>query len=366
MFNLIVGRMLWRWLSQLESAAKTNEDTANPDSGPSTHSDLTTHDSRLTTPEPPPSWHYPRVQRPAMGCLYEIYLAGTDRETLVGAAEEALNDVERLDRQLSHYKDDSDVARLNAHAATHWVRLEPRMYALLKRCAEIHSQTGGAFDITLGPLIKAWGFYRGEGRIPSDKEIEEVMQRIGMDRVLFDDSDDLVHFTAPGMEINLGAIGKGYAIDQAAETLRTFNVNRAVLHGGQSSIYALGAPPDREGWEFSIKDPRDRETVLETVLLRNEAISTSGSYEQFFEVDGARYSHILDPRTGRPTTGMLSVSVIAESATDTDALSTAFFVMGREATEEFCRTHPDLRVIIVEESNDDILVTRIGFDDPAN
>lgn len=335
---------------------------------------------------------YPRVQREAMGSLFEIYLAGTDRETLVGAGEQALDDIERLDRQLSHYRDDSDVARLNQHAVEHWVRLEPRMYHLLKRCAEISVETDGAFDITLGPLMKAWGFHRGEGRIPADSEIARIMETVGIDRVQFDDDDNLLHFTVPGLEINLGAVGKGYAIDQAVETLKLFGVTTAVLHGGQSTIYAMGEPPiarsdgameywsdgesdafpphsinspasDSSGWRFEIKDPRDKETVMEVVHLNDEALSVSGNYEQFFESDGVRYSHILNPRTGRPTHGMLSVAVIGPNAEETDALSTAFFVMGRERTQEFCRTRSSLRVIIVEERGpDDIEVTRIGFD----
>src|SRR6185503_244254 len=160
MFNLLIGRALLRWLMSL------GEDET-----------LSVHKGSIPEPEAEreedaegaaacPEVVYPRVQRTAMGSLFEIYLAGTDRETLVGAGEQALDDVERLDRQLSHYRDDSDIARLNQHAVEKWVRLEPRMYHLLKRCAEISAETDGAFDITLGPLIKAWGFHRGEGRIP--------------------------------------------------------------------------------------------------------------------------------------------------------------------------------------------------------
>src|SRR5205823_5711003 len=122
-------------------------------------------------PQTEVNWVYPKVERPAMGSQFEIYLAGIDREALIAAGEQALDDIERLDRQLSHYKEDSDTSRLNANAVEHWVRLEPRMYQLLKRCAELHFETDGAFDITTGPLTKAWGFYRGEGRIPSEDEI---------------------------------------------------------------------------------------------------------------------------------------------------------------------------------------------------
>src|SRR5258708_11359856 len=375
MFNFLFGRAVMRWLEKLgdvEAEERPEAENSEP---------------FASQPEPKPSagWVYPRVERPAMGRLFEIDLAGMDREGLISAGEQAMDDIERLDRQLSHYKDDSDTARLNAHATENRVRLEPRMYQLLKRCAELNAETEGAFDITTGPLTEAWGFYRGEGRVPSDTEIDEILHRVGMAKIAFDDEDDLVHYTVPGLEINLGAVGKGYSIDIATETLKMYGVERAVLDGGQSTIYAIGSAPivegEREragegengrsdhqpstinhqlstinhqpstniGWEFIIKDPRDHVTPIETVYLKDQALSTSGSYEDFFEVDGIRYSHILDPRTGRPVQGMLSVSVIAPNAADSDALSTAFFVMGRERTEEFCRAHKELKVIMMEE-----------------
>jgi thiamine biosynthesis lipoprotein len=296
--------------------------------------------------------------RAAMGSLFEIYLFGDDPERLEGAANEALDEIERLERQLSHYRDDSDIARLNAGAASGWVRVEPRLYELLERCAVLSRATEGAFDITTGPLVKAWGFYRGEGRIPSEEEIGDLLERTGPQRVRLDAAGSAVRYTVPEVEIALGAIGKGYALDEAAEILRFYDVESALLHGGRSTIYALGAPPGQEGWEFTLKDPRDRETPLRTVVLRDRAISTSGDYEQFFEVDGVRYSHILDPRSGRPvgsagdgaSRGMRCVWVTAPSATDSDALSTAFFVLGPEKTRAFCRRYPDLEVVMVQDA----------------
>jgi thiamine biosynthesis lipoprotein len=379
---MLLGRAAAKWLERM---ADSELESPGPDTAP-----VTPNAAKESGDEPESPLAYPRVQRHAMGSLFEVYLAGTDRDGLVAAGESAMDEIERLDRQLSHYRDDSDIARLNANAGKQWVRLEPRLYRLIHRCCELSRETEGAFDITAGSLVKAWGFHRGEGRIPPDEEIGTILEGVGFYRILFDDDEHLVYFTNPGLDINLGAIGKGYALDEAASILRFYSVRSAVLHGGHSTIYALGgaltpqaplprtvevepssaseirnpqsAIRDSQGWPFQIKDPRDRETVLATAYLNDEAISTSGSYEQFFEADGVRYSHIVDPRTGRPAHGILSVSVIAPSAADSDALSTAFFVMGRQATEEYCRTHPNLRVIIIaERSNDEIEVVRIGF-----
>jgi thiamine biosynthesis lipoprotein len=380
LFNLLIGRALVRWLESL----------APGETGPSERADSVPEHAEVVPPAEPVETVYPRVQRRAMGSLFEVYMAGSDRNALVAAGDEALDEVERLERQLSHYLDDSDVARLNRNAHTQWVRLEPKLYGLLKRCCQLSEETGGAFDITAGPLVKAWGFFRGEGRIPTDEELTEALDNVGAYRILFDDEDHLVYFTVPGLEINLGAVGKGVAVDAAARTLRFFGVENAVIHGGQSTIYAMGQSPDGEegetrrqgdketgqpairnpqyairnprGWPFEIKDPRDRETVIETVWLYDEAISTSGNYEQFFEAEGVRYSHIIDPRSGRPTKGIISASVISSSAEETDTLSTAFFVMGREGAQEYCQGRPNIRVIIVEEAEGGgITVTRIGF-----
>jgi thiamine biosynthesis lipoprotein len=388
MLHLLLGRALMRWLDKLGDDPSQAPPPSQPDSVEepvATHEELTEE----SAPEPL-EWVYPKVQRRAMGSMFEIYLAGTDREAMLAGGEEALDEVERLERQLSHYRDDSDIARLNIHAREQWVRLEPRLYELLKHCHDLTMATEGAFDITAGPLIKAWGFFKGEGRIPSESERSEILDNLGTERILFDDQDQLVYFTNPKLEINLGAIGKGFAVDAAARTLHFFGIDHAVIHGGLSTIYALGEPPtdypshgsdepDTEtesssliphplslptGWPFDIKDPRDRETVLETVYLNDQALSTSGNYEQFFEVDGMRYTHIIDPRSGMPVQGMMSVSVITDNAADSDALSTAFFVMGREATEEYCKAHPNIRVIMVEENEIDITVTKIGFHSP--
>ena len=355
MISTLILRLLTRWADRL---ADTDTPPAAPP--PPLHESNAPAVPTPSPRDPEPEWVYPRVSRAAMGCLFEIYLAGHNRDALVGAANDALDEIERLDRQLSHYKPDSDIARLNAHASNQWVRLEPRLYLLLRRCADLSAQTGGALDITAAPLIRAWGFHEGKFRVPSPQEIQELLPRVGSHRIVFDDEEQLVWFSTPGMEVQLGAVGKGYALDEAAERLRFYGVRAALLHGGQSSIYALGAPPQAEGWEFVLKDPRDRATPIETVLLRDQALSTSGNYEQFFEHEGKRYCHIVDPRSGWPVQGMLSVWVIAPTAMEADALSTAFFVLGREGTEEFCRLHPNLGVIMVEEEAEGVRVSRFG------
>jgi thiamine biosynthesis lipoprotein len=297
-----------------------------------------------------------KVRRRAMATTFEIVLIGDDRDFLAAAGNEALDEVERLEEQLSVYVPTSEVSWLNERAAFEPVRVEPRLFDLLQLAARISEETQGAFDITAGPLVKAWGFYRQQGVVPTASEtsfrqtIAQTLEHVGMSHVILDEGDSTVRFDRAGVEINLGSIGKGYAVDRAAAVLRNLGVEAALIHGGYSTIYALGALPDADGWVIGIRHPLDEEQHISTVTLRDQALSTSGSYEQFFEVDGKRYSHILDPRTGAPAQGMLSSTVITSSATESDALSTAFFVLGEEGARAYCSKHPEVSAVLAPET----------------
>jgi thiamine biosynthesis lipoprotein len=282
--------------------------------------------------------------RRAMGCDYEIWLAMESETQAAQLAFEAWDEVHRLEHQLSLYQPDSDLTYLNHHAAQEPVRVEPGMFDLLMTCKQIWEETGGAFDPTITPLLRLWGFVNQQWRLPSENEIRETMEKVGMEWVLLEPEDRWVYYAIPGIELSLGAVGKGYAIARIARLLREYGLESALLSAGGSTIYALGTPPDSEGWQVGIRDPEDAEKRLETLTLCDTAFSTSGSYEQFFEVDGTRYAHILDPRTGYPATDSTSVSVVAPDPVVTDALSTAFFVGGAVPVKEYCTKHPEVRV----------------------
>ncbi len=178
--------------------------------------------------------------------------------------------------------------------------------------------------------MKAWGFFRGAGRYPSNEELARARAQTGWQRVKLDQRARSAFFLTRGIELDLGGIGKGYALDCVARVLRDAGVTAALINSGSSSIYAIGAPPGKAGWPVRVFDPLDRRRILSTILLKDQSLSTSGSYEKFFQLNGRTYCHIMDPRTGRPVEGMLQTSVIAPEATDSDALSTAVFVMGPE------------------------------------
>lgn len=290
-----------------------------------------------------------RVSRRAMGTEFQILLAGDDERHLEQAANHALGEVERIDQQMSLYLPESELCWVNAHAAERPVPVEPGLFGLLQRAAEIWDATQGAFDATVGPLIECWGFFRGRGGVPPDADIARALERVGMQYVQLEPRSNSVHFERPGITIDLGGIAKGYAIDRAAELLSEAGVKRALLHAGLSTVFAVGSPPGTVGWPIGIRHPTEAGRRLRTVELRDGALSTSGSYEKFFEHEGVVYSHILDPRNGRPVRGMLSATAVAQAALDSDALSTAFFVMGVEETRVYCRAGPELGAVLVPE-----------------
>ena len=263
-----------------------------------------------------------------MGTSFEVYVYAPDHERASELFEAAFDEIERVEQSLSNYRSSSELSRINVIAADAQVVTDPEVFALLKRAFDYSRQSDGAFDVTVGKLMKAWGFFRGAGRYPSNEELARAREQTGWQRVRLDPRARSVFFLTRGIELDLGGIGKGYALDCVARVLREAGVTAALISSGSSSIYAIGAPPGKAGWPVRVSDPLDRTRILSTILLKDQSLSTSGNYEKFFQLSGRTYCHIMDPGTGRPVEGMLQTSVIAPEATDSDALSTAVFVMG--------------------------------------
>ncbi|HSD65457.1 MAG TPA: FAD:protein FMN transferase [Vicinamibacteria bacterium] len=278
--------------------------------------------------------------RLAMGGTATVRVCGPGTAALPALAGAALDEMDRVDRLLSHYRRDSPLSRLNREAAIGPVAVEPELFTFLAECLRWSRESDGAFDVTVGPLMKAWGFFRDEGRVPPEDELARVLEVVGYRHVVLDGEAGTVRFDRPGVELDLGGIGKGYAVDRAVGLLRGRGVASALVNLGGSSVYGLGAPPGRDAWEIEIRDPTDSAKAAVTVRLRDRALSVSGGYERFFERDGVTYSHIMDPRSGRPVQGVLSVAVLSDSATDGDALDDVLFVQGVERARASLRSHP--------------------------
>lgn len=281
--------------------------------------------------------------RNAMGTIFAIYLYAQDEEQAQVSFEAAFEEIERLEEALSKYRPSSELSRINRLAAHGAVTTDPEVFALLETSLTYSQRSGGAFDVTVGPLMRAWGFFRGEGRYPTVDELRRARENVGSDKVLLDATKRSVRFAAPGVELDLGAIGKGYAVDRVAGVLRESGTAAALIDAGSSTVYAMNAPPGKAGWSVRIPRPGDRSETVSTVSLRNQSLSTSGSYEKFFQLEGRTYCHVMDPRQGTPVEGVLQATLIASDSTTTDALSNAMFVMGAEAGGDLLTTLPYAR-----------------------
>ena len=285
--------------------------------------------------------------RVSMACTYTVVVYGTNPKQLPLITTAALDEVDRIDALMSHYKPESPLSQINREAGQRPVLVEPELFRFLEACVRYSQQSQGGFDITVGPLMKAWGFFRGEGRIPWFFELWGVMRKVGYQHLRLDASQRTIQFERSGMELDLGGIAKGYAVDRVVALLKEQKIERGFVSAGGSTIYALGAPPDSRGWEIKLQDPlapHDPKKSAATVSLKDQCLSVSGNYEKFFKVRGVTYSHIMDPRTGRPVENMLSVAVVTQNGTDGDALDNAFYVQGVEKGKALLPLYPGLEV----------------------
>jgi thiamine biosynthesis lipoprotein len=329
----------------------------------------------------------------AMGTEFTLYLPDGEREWAAGVAGELQEETRRLERQLSLYLPDSDLCYLNAHAHEQPVRVEPELFRLLQTCQSLYALTQGAFDPTVTPLLRLWGFVDKQYRVPDPPAIEQALERVGMELVLLEPSGCWVYYALPGVELSFGAIGKGWAVAQCLRILRELGVANALLDAGGSTLYALGTPADFEstpslrfplqaggtepsrsgenlkeqstpslrfpmhagGTEFERFPSRSGGNLQEggntshtqsgwfirlpdgsEMRLQDAALAVAGDTEQYFEVNGIRYGHIIDPRTGYPAPSRPPVAVIGDDPTLCDALSTALYI--EPALESIVRT----------------------------
>jgi FAD:protein FMN transferase len=300
-----------------------------------------------------PGDHWIRVHRVAMACRFEVLLSEEDARDMT-SARAALDEADDLEAILTVYRETSDVIDLNRRAASEAVTAVPAVFDLLARSAELYARTDGAFDVTSTPLSRCWGFFTREGRIPDDREIDAALAVVGMRHVQLDADARAVRFARAGVELNFGAIGKGYALDRMGDVLRRHATRRALLSAGRSSALALGGRG--RGWPMDVRPALARRQVAR-LWMRDGAVGTSGAGEQFIEIDGVRYGHVIDPRTGRPASGVLGATVVTANAADADALSTAFLIGGPELARRYCDSCPQTLAILVLDQPDEPAVT---------
>lgn len=295
----------------------------------------------------------------AMGCDFEFSFNLQQYPQAAAASMAAHARIAELERQMTVYSPASEISRLNQGPPETWQDVEPGLFDLLELAQRIWRDTGGAFDITAGPLWQQWGFDQRAGRLPETAELEQALQQVGGQFLELDPENCRLRRGRPGITLNLGGIGKGHALDRAAILLRSQEIGDFLIHGGQSSVLAWGqsttdagaaGQAPEEGWSIGLSHPTLPGHRLAELRLCNQALGTSGSGRQGFFHQGRRYGHILDPRTGWPPDHFLSTTVVAPSAAMADALATAFFVMQLDQIEAYCRSHPEVAALVVQRA----------------
>jgi thiamine biosynthesis lipoprotein len=305
---------------------------------PSPGTSVPSPESRVPNPE---AVRY-EASHEAMGTIYTVVAYGRDKTSLSEAVGQVFEEIDQLDDQMSNYKPESELSGINRDAAQREVTVSPELFNLIQYSMHASEESGGDFDITVGPLMKLWGFFRGQGHLPSPAEIAQVQKRIGYRHVYLDAERRTIHFDVSGMSLDLGGIAKGYAVDRAADILRADGVTAALISSGASSIYALGSPPGERGWKITVRDPYHQDKPADVIRLQNFALSTSGNYEKFFVINGETYCHIMDPHTGWPVQNMLATVAVVPTGVETEALTKTFFVGGVEKSRQFLTTHPNI------------------------
>jgi thiamine biosynthesis lipoprotein len=262
-----------------------------------------------------------------MGTVFTVYVSSESMEQWEGCFNLVFEEIERIENTFSRFRPASEISRINALAAAQPVVTDPEVFQMLAFALEVSRKTSGAFDITVGPLTRAWGFANKHARVPSTQQLESALQAAGWANVVLDTTLRTVSFLKRGMELDLGGIAKGYAVDQALELLRDAGV-AAIIDAGSSSITASGTSVESSGWKVLVADPVDPTHAIAEIELRDRALSTSGLYEQCFAKDGRKYCHLIDPRSGDAAVRRLQVTVLAPNSTLADALSTAMFILG--------------------------------------
>jgi FAD:protein FMN transferase len=275
----------------------------------------------------------------AMATRFELVLNG-DSPSLRAAGEEALGEISRIESMLSLYKPTSEVANLNALAAEQPIRVSAGMFELLERAVALSRETNGAFDITIAPLVRCWGFMRGQGSIPSDADIQEARGNVGSHLIELNAAERAVRFTRAGVMLDFGAFGKGYAGSRFG-----------LLHGGTSTVLGIGRNENNIPWRVAVTGALPKEEVLWTLDLVETSLSVSAVWGKSFASQGRTFGHILDARTGQPSDRAELAAVNVPSAADSDALSTALLVEGPAGFATLATTRPEARALVFAGGN---------------
>lgn len=292
----------------------------------------------------------PRLYRQSvflLDTLVEISVFSTDEQAAQKAIDAAYQEIARIETLLSRYRSDSQIALINRSVGKEqFITITAEVSAIIGRALQYAEMTGGVFDITIGPVVDAWGIGTADERIPEAEELQHLLEFVD-DRKVELEPEQGIRLRAPGMIVDLGGIAKGYAIDRGIEALRHHGVTMALINAG-GDLRCLGTKADGTPWRIGVQNPREKNDIVGIIKVSDDAVATSGDYERYFMQDGVRYHHLLNPETGMPARECQSVTIVARTAEMADVMATAVFVMGPERGLAFLNEHPGLEGMIVD------------------
>jgi thiamine biosynthesis lipoprotein len=287
-----------------------------------------------------------RQARYIMGTIVEIVVAAPHKHTAERAMAHGFQALRQVEQRMSIYQSTSALSHINRLAADTWVPLEADLLTVIAAALDVARQSDGALDVTVLPLMQLWGFVQHAGRVPTASEIAATLPLVDYRHVQRDPAHSTIHFTRKGMGLDLGGIAKGFAVDNALQALLAQGVSRAIVNAG-GDLFAMGAAPSETPWLVDIQHPSIPERTLATMHVHNRSVATSGGYEKFFEQDGKRYCHLIDPRSGYPVQDIASVTVLADTTMQADALSTAAFILGPDKGFALLAQLPNVEGVMV-------------------
>jgi thiamine biosynthesis lipoprotein len=283
-----------------------------------------------------------------MGSAFDLTVVAENKEKASNYIEQAKNEIVRIEKLISSWDKNSETAKINSNSGIEAVKVSKELFDLIDRSQRISKITSGAFDITFAAIDRIWDFDGGESQMPSFEVIQNSISKIGFRKLELNKKESTVFLPEKGMKIGFGGIGKGYAADRAKELLINKGVNGGIINAS-GDMNTWGNQPDGSPWTVGIVNPMNKEKVFSWFSLEHDAVVTSGNYEKFTLIDGERFSHIIDPRTGIPSKGILSSTIFANKAELADALATATFVMGVESGMFLIDQLPNIEAILIDD-----------------
>ena len=284
-----------------------------------------------------------------MGSVFELTLVEKDSALAHEHLQQVISEIDRIENLISEWRPQTQVSEVNRNAGIRPVKVDREVLELTRRALRYSELSEGAFDISIAAMDKLWRFDGSMTEMPAEEAIRKSVERVGYRHIVLDSAASTIYLAIPGMKIGFGSIGKGYAADKGRELMQALGVQGGIVNAS-GDLSSWGTPPGSKVWKIGIYNPFKPQKILKVLKIKEAAVATSGSYEKYAEIHGKRYSHIINPKTGYPSTGLTSVTVTGPTAEFSNALSTSVMVLGKIAGIRFLRQFPQYRYILITDS----------------